>query len=289
MFTLPLLKEGDTVGIIACSDGIEYGQRAKIEELISVFNAWDLEVDVATTIYRRNSFFSGPPRERADELNRLFADDNIKAIFDVSGGDSANHMLPYIDFEMIKANPKPFFGLSDLSVILNSLYTKSNMNTYHYYIMNLVREYKAEQRKNFYNSIFEGKSDLFDFSYYWIQGEKLEGQVLGGNLRCSLKLVGTEYFPDFRDKVILLESLSGRANRLTSLMTQWSHIGCFDKCAGIILGTFTELEEHYEFPIVKEYILELTKDRKVPIAKTDEIGHNPDSKAIVIGGEVALA
>ena len=56
MFTLPLLKEGDTVGIIACSDGIEYGQRAKIEELISVFNAWDLEVDVATTIYRRNSF-----------------------------------------------------------------------------------------------------------------------------------------------------------------------------------------------------------------------------------------
>lgn len=162
------------------------------------------------------------------------------------------------------------------------------MSTYHYYIMNLVREDKAEQRENFYNSLFKGKSDLFDFSYYWIQGEKLRGKVLGGNLRCSLKLVGTEYFPYFRDKVILLESLSGRANRITSLMTQWSQMACFDRCAGIILGTFTELEEHDEFPIVEEYVLELTKDRKVPIVKTDEIGHNSDSKAIVIGQEVIL-
>lgn len=288
MFTLPLLKEGDTVGIIACSDGIEHGERGKVEELISTFNGWGLKVDEAATVYRRDSFFSGSPKERASELNRLFADDNVKVIFDVSGGDAANHMLPYIDFEMIKANPKPFFGLSDLSVILNSLYTKSNLSTYHYYIMNLVREDKDEQKKNFYNSIFEGKKDLFNFEYHWIHGEKLKGKVLGGNLRCSLKLVGTEYFPDFRDKIILLESLSGRANRITSLITQWSQIGCFDQCAGIILGTFTELEEHGEFPIVEEYILELTKDKKVPIAKTDEIGHNPDSKAIMIGGEVIL-
>ncbi|NMA95800.1 MAG: LD-carboxypeptidase [Clostridiales bacterium] len=288
MFKLPFLHKGDTVGLIACSDGIKHEDKPKIDRLIAIFKDWGLKIDIATTIYRREGFFSGPATERARELNRLFEDRDIKAIFDVSGGDAANHILDQLDFDMIKENAKPFFGLSDLSVILNSLYSMSGLETYHYYIMNLVRENGDRQQKDLYSSLFQGNNDLFDFGYHWLRGSNIRGKVIGGNLRCSLKLAGTKYFPNYRERVILLESLSGRANRLTSLITQWYHLGVFHECAGIILGTFTELEEHNEFPIIKDYVLELTEHIGVPIVKTDEIGHNPDSKAIAIGKEVIL-
>ena len=69
--------------------------------------------------------FNGTGEERAEVLMKFFKDSSIKAIFDVSGGDLANGVLDYLDFEIIKNNPKPFFGYSDLSVILNSLYSKT--------------------------------------------------------------------------------------------------------------------------------------------------------------------
>lgn len=279
---------GNKVGLIACSDGVRVENQPKVEALISILNAFGLEVELATTLFRRNSYFSGSPRERALELNRLYENDEIQAIFDISGGDSANQILEYINYDSIRLNPKPYFGMSDLSVILNVLYTQSNLTSYHYQVMNLVSSDAAEQQSAFYRTYFEGHNDLYDFNYQWLRGNKMSGVVIGGNIRCFMKLAGTRYFPDPSNKILFLESLSGRANKMVSLLAQLQQVNVLDKSAGLILGTFTELESHNEFSMVEEYLQEISQSTSIPIVKTNEIGHGSNSKCIIIGQEISL-
>lgn len=282
------LSAGNKVGLIACSDGVRVENQPKVEELIRILNAFGLEVEMATTLFRKNSYFSGSPRERALELNRLYANDEIQAIFDISGGDSANQILEYINYDSIQLNPKPYFGMSDLSVILNAVFTETNSKSYHYQVMNLVSSDAAEQQSAFYRTYFEGQNDLYDFNYQWLRGNKMSGVVIGGNIRCFMKLVGTRYFPDPSNKILFLESLSGRANKMVSLLAQLQQVNVLDKCAGLILGTFTELESHNEFSILEEYLQEISQSISIPIVKTNEIGHGSNSKCIVIGQEISL-
>lgn len=285
--TLKFTK-GNKVALIACSDGVRVEKSPKVEELIRVLNSFGLEVVVANTLFRKDAYFSGSPKERAAELNRLFKDDEISAIFDISGGDSANQILPYIDYNDIQMHPKPFFGMSDLSVILNGLYTKSNLTTYHYQLMNLVSSDGAVQQHEFHRTFFEGRNDLCDFQYKWVRGNHMSGIVIGGNIRCLMKLSGTSYFPDPTDKIIFLESLSGKANKMVSLFAELQQVACLEKCAGLILGSFTELERYNEFSIVEEYLKEITHLANIPIVKTADIGHGSNSKCIVIGQEIIL-
>ena len=137
---MSLLNYGDKVGIVACSNGLDESNIIKMKELETTLNSLGLKTVFSDKIYRKISAFNGTGKERAEVLMKFFKDSSIKAIFDVSGGDLANGVLDYLDFEIIKNNPKPFFGYSDLSVILNSLYSKTDMKTYLYQIRNLIED-----------------------------------------------------------------------------------------------------------------------------------------------------
>ena len=115
----------------------------------------------------------------------------------------------------------------------------------------------------------------------------MNGVVVGGNIRCFLKLAGTEYWPDMTGKVLLLEAYSGEISQIATLFSQLEQMGVFDQVTGILLGTFTKFEKsgatQSVFDLLKEHIPET-----LPVAQTSEIGHGADSKAIVIGENVGL-
>ena len=111
----------------------------------------------------------------------------------------------------------------------------------------------------------------------------MEGVVVGGNIRCLLKLAGTEYMPDFQDKILFLESLGGDVGKMTTYLTQYKQLGVFKKVKGILLGSFTEMEREKYTPDIIELITSIIDDPNLPIAKTNQIGHGQDSKCIVIG------
>ena len=189
---------------------------------------------------------------------------------------------------MIKEKNKPFFGYSDLSVILNAIYAKTGVETYNYQIRNLIGEFSRVQLENFKNSLMERKDDLFKVHYDFIQGTEMEGIVVGGNIRCCLKLVGTEYMPDFTDKIIFLEGLSGDVGKMTTFLTQYKNIGAFKECKGILLGTFTEMEKNKYEPNIVELVKRIVNNDSMPIAKTSEIGHGEDSKSIIVGRNIRV-
>ncbi|MBN1055924.1 LD-carboxypeptidase [Clostridium botulinum] len=285
---MKLLNKGDKVGIIACSNGVDKSMELKMNELKRTLNFIGLNVIFSNTIYKKYSVFNGSGKERANELMKLFEDRSIKAIFDISGGDLANGILEYLDFDTIKKNPKLFFGYSDLSVVINALYTKSHIKTYLYQIRNLIGDNSEIQIKNFKETFMEDKNSLFDFKYEWIQGKSIDGIVVGGNIRCFLKLAGTEYMPKFKDKILLLESFSGDVAKITTYLTHYKQLGVFKEIKGIILGNFTEMENNQYSPSIIELIKEIVNDKNMPIVKTSEIGHGSDSKCIVIGKNIEL-
>ncbi|NFO30274.1 LD-carboxypeptidase [Clostridium botulinum] len=285
---MKLLNKGDTVGIVACSNGIDKSMELKINELERTLKSIGFKVIFSNTIYKKYSVFNGNGKERADELMRFFEDKSIKAIFDISGGDLANGILEHLNFNIIRENHKLFFGYSDLSVVINALYAKCNMETYLYQIRNLIGDYSEIQIKNFKDTFMEKKTSLFDFKYEWIQGNNINGVVVGGNIRCFLKLAGTEYMPNFKDKILLLESLSGDVAKMSTYLTHYNQLGVFKDIKGIILGNFTEMENKQYSPNIIELVKEIVNDYNIPIVKTKEIGHGPDSKCIIIGENIEL-
>lgn len=285
-----LLRYGDTVAIVACSNGLRLESEIYLKSLQKILNNLGLNVTLSEKLFRERNVFNGTNIEKAQELMKIFRNEDIKAIFDVSGGDLSNGILEYLDFEYIKNNPKLFFGYSDLSVVLNSMYSKSNISSYLYQIKNLIGDDSENQIRNFKNTFIEGKDDsLLKFNYRWIQGREMEGVVVGGNIRCFLKLAGTKYMPDFKNKILILESLSGDVAKMSTFINQYKQIGVFENVHGIILGNFKEMENNQYSPNIIELIKDNIDNKTIPIIKTEEIGHKENSKCIIIGEKIKIS
>lgn len=282
-----MLKVNDKIGIVACSNALPIQAKSSIHELEKILKRHQLVPVFSQYIYQAKDLYSGTGQQKAMALMDFYMDQNIKAIFDISGGDMANEVLSYLDFEIIKKNPKPFFGYSDLTTILNAIYTKTNQPAYLYQLKNLIKENKVDQQKDFFSTMLEGTNDLMDIPWTYHQGSSLSGIIVGGNIRCFLKLAGTPFFPDLQDKVLFLESFGGEAPQIITYFHQLKQLGVFDKISGLLLGTFTKYEENNHSDIVK-LIQPIIDNPNLLIAKTDHVGHHSDSKCLIIGEEVHM-
>lgn len=287
--SMSFLNKGDKIGVISCSNGLNIKHKNIINELKLNLKSLDIDMVEGDTLYAKEyNLFSGTGEEKARALEKLFLDKDIKMIFDISGGDLANEVLDFLDFNLIKENPKPFFGYSDLTVLLNAIYSQCHIATYNYQLRNLIGKFKEEQMQNFKASFIEGKEDIFNLDYKWINGSHLEGRVVGGNIRCLLKLAGTKYMPDFKDKILFLESFSGNSAKMVTYITQYKNLGVFNEVKGIILGEFTEMEREDLKPDIVEILKRVIGEINIPILKTRDLGHGADAKCIPIGKYLIL-
>ena len=280
-----MFQKGDKIGIVCCSNGQRCTYAEKISHLENTLVEIGLEPVFSNYIYEKNDIFSGTAKERADALMDFYKADEIKAIFDISGGDVANGILSYLDFDVIGNSSKLFWGYSDLTTVINAIYTKTGKASVLFQVRNLIYDYRERQIADFCNTTMQKGTDLFKWDYEFVQQNKMRGIVVGGNIRCFLKLAGTEYMPDLENKILFLESLNGDVAKIETYLCQLQQMGAFEMVAGIILGTFTELQKS---TFAVEDLVKKMVSRKLPIAITKDIGHGIDSKAIVIGQEIYL-
>lgn len=279
------MVKGAKVGIVCCSNGQLKEYQESVEMLEKVLLDMGLISVFSDYIYARDSIYSGTAAERAEALMNFYKDEEIRAIFDISGGDIANEILPYLDFEVIARTDKQFWGYSDLTTIINAIYAKTGKASVLYQVKNLIWDESGMQLENYASSVLENEKRLFSPTFIFAQKKKMQGVVVGGNIRCLLKLAGTPYWPDMNNKILLLESLGGEVPQMVTYLNQLKQMGVFEKINGILLGTFTTMEKNHCVPdivtLVKKYVGE-----DLPIAVTGEIGHGTDSKAVIIGGHI---
>lgn len=283
-----ILQQENQIALVALSNALGLGMKEKIRVLCKTLSEMGIIPICSQYLYEQNNVRGGSAREKARELDVYYQNPRVKAIFDVSGGDIANEVLCELDYDKVRKHFKPFWGYSDLTTIVNALYQKTDKSNCLYQIRNLIGVDGDRQRQNFLSSIHGKGNDLFQFNYEFIQGESMSGIVIGGNIRCFLKLAGTPFMPDLDAKILLLESRSGSIAQMITYLSQYKQIGAFDKVNGILLGTFTQMEQEECRPTIEELVLEMVDRHNLPIAKTKEIGHGADSKAIWIGKELKL-
>lgn len=271
------------VSIVACSNGQEAESKSQNDELISILKSVFDEVLISDCLYARRNVFQSSPEKRAAELMRMFCNPEITEIYDISGGDIANQVLPFLDYDLIKTSNATFWGYSDLTTVINAIYAATGKESVLYQVKNMVwGDFNKLQQERFRN-----RENLFDPQFTFVQGNRMEGIVVGGNIRCFLKLAGTKYFPNLDGKLLFLEALSGKPAQMATFLAQLQQLDVFEKVNGILLGNFREMEKEQYDPD----IIELVKSYAgpdLPIAKTSEIGHKSDSKAIVIGRNFVL-
>ena len=234
-----ILNINDKIALVVCSNGKNIEDKVKLEKLEGILVEMGLVPVFTKYIYRDKYGRGASPQLRADELVSFYRNNEIKAIFDISGGDIANEVLEYLDYGVIKENYKPFFGYSDLTTVLNSLVRKTDKINYLYQILNIIEN--EEIRTSFENTFLKKQNSLFDVNWRFFQGTKIEGEIVGGNIRCFLKLAGTEYFPKVENKVLFIEGLGTSIEGLLTHLAQLKQLGVFDGISGLLIGTFTKI------------------------------------------------
>ena len=212
------------------------------------------------------------PHARADLLNELYADDDVRAIFDVTGGDLANEVLELIDWELVRANPKPFAGFSDLSTIVNAIPAMTGQQAVLWNPQTItVRgagDVAAILSSEPIRPLSRGEHDLPD------------APIVGGNIRCFAKLAGTRYWPDSAGRLVLLEALGPGLEASASYMEQMRQLGLFDGAAGLLLGQFTSIDGDDDRKALVDAAREITS---LDIWEVPEIGHSRDTAPVTIG------
>lgn len=281
------MNKGDKVGIVCCSNGQNEKAGKELEQLNNTLCEMGLIPVWSDYIYADSEGMCGTDEERAQALMKLYEDETVKAVFDISGGDVANGILPYLDYELIKQRGIGFWGYSDLTTVINAIYTKTGVPGVLYQVRNLVYDDRVAQIHNFEATLLNGGYSLYNWGYRFIQGAGMHGIVVGGNARCLLKLAGTEFWPDMKGKILLLEAYGGRTLQLRTYLAQLKQLGVFEQINGILLGTFTAMEESGQGIRVHELVKEYA-GFDVPIAFTKQIGHGVDARGIIIGETLDL-
>ena len=280
-----MLNKNDKIALVVCSNGKNIEDKERLEKLESILVEMGL-VPVFTKYIYKDKFGRGAKAQvRGEELMSFYKNKEIKAIFDISGGDIANEVLEYLDYDVIKRNYKPFFGYSDLTTVLNALRSQMNEVNYLYQILNIIESEGIKTSVE--NTFMKNEQTLFDVKWRFLQGSSIEGEVIGGNIRCFLKLVGTRYFPEVKNKVLFIEGLGTSIEGLVTHLSQLKQIGVFDKISGLLIGTFTKIEKEISveelFELVQAYI-----PSSLAVAKTQEVRHAKNSKALKIGEKIYI-
>lgn len=274
-------------GIVCCSNGRTPDFAAQLHQLQTVFSKCGIESFPGQFLYQANGPASGSPQQRAHQLQRFFQDPSMDAVFDISGGDLANELLDFLDYDQLRSSKAIFWGYSDLTCILNALYTQTEKPGVLYSVCNLTRSCSEEQIQRI-QSLQNGSLDpLFSLPVHFLQGQTMAGTLVGGNIRCFLKLAGTAYFPDLSGKVLLLEAMSGSTDRICAFLSQLRQLGAFEQINGLLLGTFSQLDKELGPEAVEKLVLERVS-KELPVARTAMIGHGASSMAALIGGRYEI-
>jgi len=306
------LKSGDEVRIIAPSRSMSIISKEARETANKRFAEMGLKLSFGKHLEESDEFVSLSIKSRIDDFHDAFTDKNVKAVLTVIGGFNSNQLLRYLDWDLIKNNPKILCGFSDITALNNAIFAKTGLVSYsgpHYstFGQELYFDYTLEYFKKclLSDEPFEIKpSDNWsDDAWYKNQKErnlikndgflvinegKASGNLLGGNL-CTLNLLqGTEYFPNLKDSILFIEddeeSLRHHFDRdLQSLIHQQS----FSGVKGIVIGRFQKASE-----IPNDVLVKIIKSKKeldgLPVIANVDFGHTSPIITFPVGGEVNL-
>jgi len=288
------IKIGGTIGIISPSSPLE---KDKIEKGISFFEDLGYNILEGDHIYEKYGYLAGSDKNRASDLNNMFNNKDVDMILCIRGGYGANRILPLIDFDLIKKNPKIFVGFSDITSLSNTIYKKTGLVTFHGPMLN--SDFDPVSLSSFREALACGTEPYTIENTENKFGESLElignpavaqGKLLGGNLALIVSLMGTPYDIDFKDNIIFMEDIGEEPYKIDRMLTSLELSGKLSDAAGFVIGQFTNCSlPHYEKSLTLEQVIE---DKILSLNKPTIVnfqsGHSYPKLTLPIGAKVRI-
>jgi Uncharacterized proteins, homologs of microcin C7 resistance protein MccF len=260
---------------------------------IAFLEGHGFEVVIGKHVSSSTLGYAASPREKAEDINQMFADESVRAIICSQGGATANACLPHLDWETIRGHPKIFLGISDITVLLNAIYHKTGLVTFHGndLLWGFGRNPTYYDEQEFIARLVDGRIGEIPSGRErrMIRSGTADGKLLGGNLRCLLKLAGTAYLPDFTNSILFVEAIGIQPEECDHLFQQLRQMGVFERMRGAIIGYIDGLQnDEHAMMQMEDVLLHVTADYDFPILKTEDFGHNCPNTVLPVGGEVRI-
>lgn len=284
------LKKGDVIGVVAPSNPIIDENIEELEQAKKIVEDAGFRVKYSKNLFSNTNGYSSTAKEKAEDINEMFRDKDVKMIWCAKGGENSNSTFEYLDYELIKNNPKIICGYSDITSITNIITAKTGLVTFSGTNFKTIATDETnysynEAMKRFVDGILE--IGLEGEKYETLKEGVAEGQLIGGNLSLTRGLVSGKYSIDFTDKILFLEELG--IETMPSLASNFLYYmkqnGVFNKIKGLWIGNY-EHESGISLEKVISDVLEGEYD--FPIIKSNNFGHTETKTVIPIGTKARI-
>jgi len=287
------LEKGNTVAIIAPSSSVSKEQAELCKKLVEEMG---YNVKMGKCVYQSiHGYSSGTGVEKAEEINQMFADKEVKAIWCIRGGDTSSHAMDKLDFKMISNNPKIFVGYSDITNLNVNFNQKCGFITFHGPMVksNMLNRYDNFTKNSFENALNMKKELVLENpsgeDFEVIVGGHAEGIIIGGNLSLLVSMIGTPYEVDTKDKILFIEDVNEEVKRLDRMMYQLKYSDKLDDAAGIIFGDFADCinKAKGDYTVV-EMLKDILSNYKKPAMYNIKSGHCFPMSTIPLGVKCSM-
>jgi len=297
----PRLREGDRIGIISPASATFLQEQVDI--VVDAVRGLGLEPQLAPHVQARYGSLAGTDEQRAEDINQFFADPNVAALLPIQGGWGSARILPYLDYDGIRANPKIIVGFSDITSLLLGIHAQTGLVTFHG--PNGLTAWRPDQTEPFRQVLFAGESMTFRnqqagedrdrlmntrFRIQTITPGRAEGRLFGGNLTVLSGIVGSPYMPNLDGAILFLEDVGEEIYRVDRLMTHLRLAGVFDSLAGFIFGQCVRCNPSagYGSLTLEEVVWSHIEPLGIPAWYGAMIGHIEPMLTLPLGVNVAI-
>ena len=284
------LKVGDTIGVVAPSNPIIDENIEEMERARKIIEEKGFKVKYSKNLFSNTNGYSASAKEKAEDINSMFEDKEVKMMWCAKGGENSNSVFDYLDYEMIKKNPKIICGFSDITSITNIISAKTGLVTFSGTNFKTIATDETDYSlKQILNRFVDNKLELGEKEdkYVTIHEGTGEGELIGGNLSLTRGLVEGKYKIDFEDKILFLEELGFETGPALSsnYLYYMKQNGVFDKIKGLWIGNY----EHESNISLEKIVLDvLDNEYDFPIIKSNNFGHIDTKTVIPIGTKVKI-
>lgn len=284
------IKPGDTIGVVAPSNPIIGDNIEELKKAKKILEKDGFKVIFSKNIFSNTNRYTATAKEKAEDINEMFKNKEVKMIWCAKGGNNSNSVFEYLDYEAIKENPKIICGYSDITSLTNIIHEKTGLVTFSGTNFKTIAtdetDYSYEEAiKRFVKGSLEiGKEKT---GYKTIKEGTAEGELVGGNLFLTRGMVCGKYSISFKNKILFLEELGIETEPavINNFLYYMKQNGVFDEIKGLWLGNY----EHESKITIEEIVQEVLGDEyDFPIIKSNNFGHCETKTVIPIGTKARI-
>lgn len=285
----PYLKKGDTIAIAATARSIT---EVQLQNAIDFVECNGFKVFLHPELYQVNHQFAGTDEHRAKVLNDLLKTHEVKGIWIARGGYGTARMVDMIDFELLKNQPKWIAGFSDVTVLLNHIYSQCHMANMHSTMPIFLHDKYDEDLKQGKDAVLslleslQGQHRTFDLSQNEIFNKKnFEGEIIGGNLSVLVSILNSNSDSNWDNAILFIEDLDEYYYHIDRMLLMLKRAGKLKKLKALLVGSFIQIKDH-QIPFgynVKEMILQHCLEYNYPIIFDVDAGHHLHNLCIPFG------